>query len=79
MDFAKILELYEVLCRIKSTPIVALNRAVALGNALGPEKGLSELSKIPDPAKLKDYPFYPTAQGGISPSCRPPGGGAEAL
>jgi predicted RNA polymerase sigma factor len=39
MDFAKILELYEVLCRIKSTPIVALNRAVALGNALGPEKG----------------------------------------
>jgi predicted RNA polymerase sigma factor len=63
MDFAKILELYEVLCRIKSTPIVALNRAVALGNALGPEKGLSELSKIPDPAKLKDYPFYPTAQG----------------
>jgi len=42
---------------------VALNRAVALGNALGPEEGLAELNKIPDSARLKDYPFYPAAQG----------------
>ena len=42
---------------------MALNRAVALGKALGPEEGLAELSRIPDLAKLKDYPFYPAAQG----------------
>ncbi len=63
IDWAKILELYDVLYRIRPSPIVALNRAVALGNARGPEEGLTELSKIPDRAKLKDYPFYPAAQG----------------
>jgi hypothetical protein len=30
---------------------------------LGPEAGLAELRKIPDPAKLKDYPFYAAAMG----------------
>jgi RNA polymerase sigma factor (sigma-70 family) len=62
-DWAKILELYDMLYRLKPSPIVALNRAIALGKALGPEEGLAELKKIPDPAKLKDYPFYPAAQG----------------
>jgi len=40
-----------------------LNRAIAWGKALGPEEGLAELRKISDPAKLKDYPFDPAAQG----------------
>ncbi len=62
-EWKKILELYELLYCLKPSPIVALNRAVALGKALGPEKGLMELRKIPDAAKLKDYPFYPAAQG----------------
>jgi len=61
-EWAKILELYDILYRLKPSPIVALNRAVALGKALGPEEGLAELTKIPDPARLKDYPFYPAAQ-----------------
>jgi RNA polymerase sigma-70 factor (ECF subfamily) len=52
-----------MLYRLKPSPIVALNRAVALGKALGPEQGLAELNKIPDAAKLNDYPFYPAAQG----------------
>ncbi|MCI0601869.1 sigma-70 family RNA polymerase sigma factor [bacterium] len=62
-DWAKILELYDTLYRIKPSPIVALNRAVALGKAMGPEEGLAELAKIPDAARLRDYPFYPAAQG----------------
>ena len=37
--------------------------AIAVGKAVGPEEGLAELSKIPDPDKLKDYPFYPAARG----------------
>ena len=61
--WAKITEFYDLLYRLKPSPIVALNRAIALGNALGPEEGLAELKKIPDLAKLKDYPFYPAAQG----------------
>jgi RNA polymerase sigma-70 factor (ECF subfamily) len=62
-EWDKILELYDLLYRLTPTPIVALNRAIALGQAVGPEEGLAELSKIPDPARLKDYPFYPAAQG----------------
>jgi RNA polymerase sigma factor (sigma-70 family) len=62
-DWAKILELYDLLYQLKPSPIVALNRAVALGKAQGPENGLAELEKIPNAGKLKDYPFYPAAQG----------------
>jgi RNA polymerase sigma factor (sigma-70 family) len=62
-EWAKILELYDMLYRLKPSPIVALNRAIALGNALGPEEGLAELRKIPDPTRLKNYPFYPAAHG----------------
>jgi predicted RNA polymerase sigma factor len=40
-----------------------LNRAIAVGEVVGPEEGLAELSKIPDPDKIKDYPFYPAARG----------------
>ena len=62
-DWPKILDLYNTLYRLRPSPIVALNRAVAAGRALGPEHGLGELDKIPDAGKLKDYPFYPAAQG----------------
>lgn len=62
-DWAKILEFYDILYRVKPTPIVALNRAVASGKALGPDEGLLELARIPDAERLKGYPFYPAAQG----------------
>jgi RNA polymerase sigma-70 factor (ECF subfamily) len=62
-DWPRILELYDLLYRLKPSPIVGLNRAVAVGKARGPEEGLAELRKISDPAKLEEYPFYPAAQG----------------
>jgi RNA polymerase sigma-70 factor (ECF subfamily) len=62
-DWAKIVELYEMLYRLTPSPIVALNQAIAVGKARGPDAGLTELRKIPDATKLKDYPFYPAAQG----------------
>lgn len=62
-EWAKILQLYDELYQLKPSPIVALNRAIALGKAHGPDDGLAELNRIPDTARLKDYPFYPAAQG----------------
>jgi RNA polymerase sigma factor (sigma-70 family) len=62
-DWRRIQELYDLLYALKPTPIVALNRAVAMAQAQGPEEGLAELEKIPDPSKLKDYLFYPAAYG----------------
>lgn len=62
-DWARIVELYEELYKMSPSPIVALNRAVAVGNARGPAEGLAELRKIPDSAQLREYPFYPAAHG----------------
>jgi RNA polymerase sigma factor (sigma-70 family) len=62
-DWAEILKLYDSLYQLKPSPIVALNRAIAVGKAQGPEEGLLELSRIPYSARLQDYPFYPAAQG----------------
>jgi RNA polymerase sigma-70 factor (ECF subfamily) len=62
-DWGRILELYNLLYHLKPTPVVALNRAIAVGKAKGPEEGLAELSNISDAEKLKDYPFYPAALG----------------
>lgn len=61
-DWAAILKLYDLLYHLKPTPIIALNRAIAVGNAQGPEQGLLELRRIPNSVRLKDYPFYPAAQ-----------------
>jgi RNA polymerase sigma factor (sigma-70 family) len=62
-NWNRIQELYDLLYALKPTPIVALNRAIAVAQARGPEKGLVELEKIPDPHKLKEYLFYPAAYG----------------
>ncbi|MCU1245570.1 MAG: polymerase sigma-70 factor, subfamily [Acidobacteria bacterium] len=59
-DWPQILDLYETLLRLRPSPIVALNRAIALGKARGPEAALATL---PDADRLRDYPFYPAAQG----------------
>src|SRR5262249_36888282 len=62
-DWTKIVELYDMLYQLKPSQIVGLNRAVAVGNAQGPGEGLVELGRIADADRLKDYPFYPAAQG----------------
>jgi RNA polymerase sigma factor (sigma-70 family) len=62
-DWAKIVELYDELYKISPSPIVALNRAIALGSASGPEEGLCALRQIAGVEQLREYPFYPAAQG----------------
>ena len=58
-----IVELYDALQRIRPSPVVALNRAVALAEQLGPERGLAALRSIPGAERLAAYPFYPAALG----------------
>jgi RNA polymerase sigma-70 factor (ECF subfamily) len=62
-DWAKILSYYDLLYRLRPSPNIALNRAIALGKACGLEEGLSALTNIQNSALLKDYPFYSAAQG----------------
>ena len=49
--------------RIAASPVVALNRAIAIGQRDGPASGLDALRSIADSDRLRRYPFYPAAIG----------------
>jgi RNA polymerase sigma factor (sigma-70 family) len=63
IDWNAIVALYDRLMTTAPSPVVALNRAVAIGQRDGPERGIEELSSMPDRERLRDYPFYPAAIG----------------
>lgn len=62
-DWAGIVSLYDALARTAPSPVVALNRAVALAHRDGPEAGLRAIAAIPDRERLASYPFHPAAMG----------------
>jgi RNA polymerase sigma factor (sigma-70 family) len=62
-DWATIVSLYDRLMEIAPSPVVALNRAIALGQRDGAERGLQALAAIADRERLSRYPFYPAAMG----------------
>ena len=62
-DWARIVALYDQLLVIRPSPIVALNRAIAVAQLEGPERGLAEIHAIAGAEKLADYPFHPAALG----------------
>ncbi len=62
-DWATIVSLYDKLMAIRPSPIVALNRAIAVGQHEGPRRGLEEICAIQDLERLVNYPFYHAALG----------------
>ena len=58
-----IVSLYDTLMAIRPSPIVALNRAIAVGQHEGPERGLEEINAIADRDRLSGYPFHFAALG----------------
>jgi len=62
-DWASIASLYDVLMSLQPTPIVALNRAIAIAQVEGPARGLAEVDAIADRERLATYPFYYAAIG----------------
>ena len=62
-DWATIISLYDQLMAIRPSPIVALNRAIAIGQREGPQRGLEEVHAIQDSERLANYPFYHAALG----------------
>ena len=62
-DWAVVVELYDRLLSVAPSPVVALNRAIALGHRDGPARALAELQAIADVERLRSYPFYPAALG----------------
>jgi predicted RNA polymerase sigma factor len=62
-DWAQVVALYDRLMAIAPSPVVALNRAVAIGQRDGAAAGLAALHAIADRERLSRYPFYPAALG----------------
>jgi RNA polymerase sigma-70 factor (ECF subfamily) len=64
-DWERIVLLYDALLQIRPSPIVALNRAVAIGMAQGPLAGLDAVDRlIADPA-LAGYHLLPSVRGDL--------------
>jgi RNA polymerase sigma factor (sigma-70 family) len=62
-DWRQIVDLYDMLLRLRPSPVVALNRAIAIGQLEGPQRGLDEIRAIAQQERLADYPFYNAALG----------------
>ncbi|MFK4099064.1 RNA polymerase sigma factor [Streptomyces sp. NPDC019531] len=62
-DWPRIAALYEVLAYVQPTPVILLNRAVAVGMADGPERGLGLLAELAEERALKEYPQLPAVRG----------------
>jgi RNA polymerase sigma-70 factor (ECF subfamily) len=62
-DWRGIVSLYDMLMSIRPSPIVALNRAIAVAQLQGPERGLEEVRAIAGSKRLAAYPFYSAAIG----------------
>jgi RNA polymerase sigma-70 factor (ECF subfamily) len=56
-DWAQVVGLYDVLGKVWPSPVVALNRAVAVSFAEGPEAGLAALEALADEPLLATYPY----------------------
>ena len=57
-DWAQILGLYEVLRRVSPSPVVDLNRAVALAQVEGPEAGLAAIDALGADPAMAEYRFF---------------------
>jgi RNA polymerase sigma factor (sigma-70 family) len=61
-DWAQIATLYELLGRVMPTPVVELNRAVAVGMAFGPARGLELADALTSLPELQNYHLLPTVR-----------------
>jgi RNA polymerase sigma-70 factor, ECF subfamily len=64
-DWAAIEKLYDALLALTASPVVAINRAVAVAQTRGPAAGLAALDALSDDARLADYQPYWAARAGL--------------
>ncbi|WNQ12267.1 RNA polymerase sigma factor [Paenibacillus aurantius] len=64
-DWTRIAALYEALSRVAPSPVVELNRAVAVSMAFGPAFGLQLVDELCAEPALKDYHLLPSVRGDL--------------
>ena len=64
-DWSSIVGLYDQLRRLIPSPVIDLNRAVAVGMADGPQAGLDLVDRLTSDASLKNYHLLPSVRGDL--------------
>ena len=64
-DWERIVLLYDALFQVSPSPVVALNRAVAVGMAHGPAAGLAALDALDPDSTLAGYHLVPSVRGDL--------------
>ncbi len=64
-DWTRIAALYDALAQIAPSPVVELNRAVALGMAFGPAAGLDVVDVLKSSQELRNYHLLPSVRGDL--------------
>lgn len=62
-EWPRIAALYAELARVAPSPVIELNRAMAIAMAEGPAAGLAHVDAIREEPALAEYPFLPSARG----------------
>jgi predicted RNA polymerase sigma factor len=64
-DWVRVAALYRVLVAVQPSPVAELNRAVAVGRAYGPERGLAVADAVAGDPALRRYPHLPAVRGDL--------------
>jgi RNA polymerase sigma-70 factor (ECF subfamily) len=64
-DWERIAALYDALNQLEPSPVVELNRAVALAMAFGPQAGLELVDALASSRALRDYRLLPSVRGDL--------------
>lgn len=64
-DWSRVAALYDALAQAAPSPVVALNRAVAIGMAYGADVGWRAVEELSDEPSLCSYPFLPAIRGDL--------------
>ena len=64
-DWRRIAAIYDALAQVAPSPVVELNRAVAVGMAFGPAAGLEIIDQLQDEKSLRNYQWLPSVRGDL--------------
>jgi RNA polymerase sigma-70 factor (ECF subfamily) len=64
-DWTRIASLYETLAQVSPSPVVELNRAVAVAMAFGPQAGLDLVDALTSESSLQGYHLLPSVRGDL--------------
>lgn len=64
-DWKRIVSLYDALAELMPSPVVQLNRAVAVAMASGPAAGFELTEKLTSESSLKNYHLFPSVRGDL--------------